>query len=135
MATGISARLSRAEGRRFGLAVGAALVALAALVAWRGSALKAGPLAAIGLALMMAGLVLPTRLGPVYRFWMALAERMSRVTTPVFVGVVYFLVLTPTGVLLRLFGHNPLVQPRSARTFWVAREPAARRRTDMARQF
>jgi hypothetical protein len=135
LATGIPARLSPGEGRRFGLAVGTAFLALAGLVLWRGSSFKAAPLAALGLGLIAAGLLVPTRLGPVYRFWMALADRISRVTTPVFMGIIYFVVLTPTGLVLRLLGHNQLVRPRSAGSFWIARDPAARRRTDMARQF
>lgn len=135
MAAGVSARLSPAEGRRFGLTIGAAFLALAGLLAWRGHGSKASVFAIVALALIAAGLVIPTRLGPVYRGWMALAAAMSRVTTPLFMGLVYFAILTPTALVRRLFGCNQLVRPRSARTFWITREPAVQRRTDMHRQF
>jgi hypothetical protein len=137
LATRVSARLSRREGRRFGLTVGAAFLVLAALAAWRGRA-GGGPtggLAGVGLLLILAALVAPTRLGPLYHGWMRLAEQLSRVTTPVFMAVIYFGLVTPTGFLRRLLGHNQIARRRSARTFWVTREAGARRRTDMARQF
>jgi hypothetical protein len=84
--------------------------------------------------LIAAGLAVPTRLGPVYRGWMALAAAISKVTTPVFMGVIFFLVLTPAGFLVRLFGHRPLSRPRGAATYWQSRQAGARR-GDMDHQF
>ena len=52
-------------------------------------------LGALGGALALAGLVVPRDLGPVERAWMGLAHPISKVTTPIFMGVMYFLVLTP----------------------------------------
>jgi hypothetical protein len=127
--------LSPGDGRRFGFTVGAAFLALAGLAAWRGRLLEAGAFVALGGVLVAAALLVPARLGPVYRWWMALATALSRVTTPLFMGLVYFALLTPTGLMLRLAGRSQLVRPRSTRSFWVTRNPRARRRTDMERQF
>ncbi len=84
-----------------------------------------------------AGLVAPTRLGPVEKAWMAFARAISRVTTPIFMAIVYFVMLTPTALVRRKLGKRTLGPPRSASTFWVERErtdpEAARRR--MERQF
>jgi len=135
VAARVSARLTPGEGRRFGLTLGAAFLALAGLNAWRGHSLAARAFAGLGSALVAAALVVPARLGPVHRFWMALAAAISRVTTPVFLGLVYFVVLTPTGLVRRLAGRNRLARPSLSSSFWVAREVAARRRTDMERQF
>ena len=84
-----------------------------------------------GALLVLAGLLVPARLGPVYRAWMGVGHVLSKVTTPVFLGVVFYLVLTPVGLLMRLTGSTPL--PRS--TGWTPRPPEARQRTDMPRQF
>jgi len=135
VATRVSARLTPGEGRRFGLTLGAAFLGLAGLTAWRGHSLEAGAFAGLGGSLVAAALLVPARLGPVHRFWMALAAAISRVTTPVFLGLVYFVVLTPTGLVRRLAGRNPLARPSLSKSFWVARGVAARRRTDMERQF
>ncbi len=135
MATRIPARLSAAEGRRFGLTVGTAFTGLGALAAWRGHALTAGAAGGIGLALVVLALFAPARLEPIYRLWMGLAEVMSKITTPILMGVVYFAVVTPTGLLRRLAGKNPLIRPRTAQSFWVSRAADAQRRTGMERQF
>jgi hypothetical protein len=135
MAARVPARLSPEEGRRFGLLVGAAFVALAALAAWRGHPLSARGFAALGAALIAAGVLVPARLGTVHRLWMQLAGAVSKVTTPVVLGVVYFAAVTPTGVLRRLFGGDRLVRSRAATTFWVTRPPRAAGVESMRRQF
>ena len=126
MASGIPARLSPAEGRKFGLLVGVAFVVLAGLM-WRRSHVTAAWVAAgLGCALLVSGLVMPARLGPVYRGWMALAGVISKVTTPVFMSILFFVVLTPAGVLARLLGHRPLSRPRGTGTYWQSRQPGDR---------
>jgi hypothetical protein len=85
-------------------------------------------------ALIIGGLAAPARMGPVYRGWMALALAISKVTTPVFMGLIFLLVLTPAGLLARLVGHRPLSRGRAAGTFWLSR-PDAARRSGMDHQF
>ncbi len=89
----------------------------------------------IGLALVITGLVVPARLGLIYRLWMGLAAVMSKVTTPIFMGIVYFVVVTPTGLVRRLAGKDSLVRPRTAKSFWISRAADAQHRTGMERQF
>jgi Na+/proline symporter len=43
---------------------------------------------------------------PFFKIWMAFAMRMSRVMTAVLLSLLYFLVLTPTSLLARLFGQR-----------------------------
>ena len=134
MATGVPARLTPREGRRFGLTVGAAFLVLAGLTAWRGSVVGPIIFGTLGSVLIVAGLAVPGRLGPVYRGWMGFALLLSKVTTPIFMGIVYLLVLTPIGLMLRLMGRRPLAQPRPTGSLWVRREPG-KRQSDLLRQF
>jgi hypothetical protein len=135
LAARVPARLNPSEGRRFGLTVGASFLALGAVFWWRGHAYQAGVAVLLGAALSLAGLLVPGRLGPTYRAWMRLAAALSAITTPVFMAVIYFGVLTPVGFLVRLLRGNPLVRPRPRASFWVVRDGATRRRTDMEHQF
>jgi hypothetical protein len=104
------------------------------VLAWRGRQSAGGAVAALGALLLVAGAVIPGRLAPVYRTWMALALAISRVTTPILMGIVYFGVLTPIGLVMRLAGRRVLTRPTGAATYWVDR-PAAARRSDLRRQF
>lgn len=120
--------------RHFALSVGAVLVGLGALGYWRGRTVSAVVFGALGVALVAAGLVAPARLRPVYRAWMSVALAMSKVTTPLFMTVVYIAVLTPLGLAMRLARRRPLARTREAATYWVDRPPGARR-SDLRRQF
>jgi hypothetical protein len=133
MAEGVPARLTQREGRRFGLQVGPAFLLLGGLLRWRGHELSSGVCWSLGAALILSGLVIPERLGLVYRGWMGLAFAVSRVTNPIIMGAIYFGVITPLGFLLRLFGHRPLVRAGSS-TAWVRRD-VGKGRSDLTRQF
>jgi hypothetical protein len=124
-----------AEGRGFGLVVGLAFLVLGGVVWWRGRVPAALVFAAVGSLLFLAGLAIPTHLGPVLRAWTGLAVGLSKVTTPVFMGIVYFGVLTPIGFVKRLMQQNALVHQPNGRSYWVRRQPGTGSRTDMARQF
>ena len=53
----------------------------------------------------MAGALVPGRLGLVYGAWMAVARRLSKVTTPLVLGIVYYFLVTPLGILLHVSGR------------------------------
>lgn len=129
----LSARLSAAEGRKFALTVGTAFLVLGSIVMWREHLRPATVLLGLGGVFWLLGLMVPSHLTGVHRAWMGLALLISKVTTPIFMGVVYFLVITPIGVLMQLLGKGPM-RARAGATYWVPREPASRR-SDLSRQF
>jgi hypothetical protein len=118
----ISTRLTRAEGRKFAFTLGAVLLALGIFAWYRGSAGKAGVLAAVGLALFLTGVTVPARLGPVRHVWMALGRLISKITNPVFLGIVYLGVFTTLGFLRRLCGTNPLVHKAGVDGYWIRKQ-------------
>jgi hypothetical protein len=115
--------------------VGGAFLALAGIVWWRGHVGLALTFATLSGGLLAAGVVAPGRLGPVYRGWMAFAHALSRVTTPVFMAVTYYLIFAPVGFLLRWFGRNPIVRVPVDGSFWVSRPEGPARKSDLRRQF
>jgi uncharacterized membrane protein YkgB len=110
------------------------MLAVGAVLAWRDVRTVAWAAGAVGALLVIAGIVVPARLGPVERAWYALASAISKVTTPIVMGVLHFLVLTPAGLVARLFGFSPLRRPRAPASAWVRRPPDGRR-SDLDRQF
>jgi hypothetical protein len=52
----------------------------------------------------------PKRLRPVYRAWTAFGLLMSRVTTPLLLGILFLLVVTPIARLRALRGNDPLAR-------------------------
>ncbi len=135
MAVRVPARLTAREGRRFAVTVGGAFLVVAAVVWWRGHEPVATVICAIGATLALAGLIVPTHLGPVERAWMRLAHAISRVTTPIVMAAMYFLVLTPVGVARRALAGNPLAHGSTETGFWKQRPEGRRRTGSMERQF
>lgn len=134
LAHGISARLSTdysaSAGRKFGLTVGIAFAVFSGIASWRGHPTTFVVLASLGGALILAGLVIPAKLRVVDNAWMKLALLISKVTTPVFMSVIYYVVLTPVGLVRRAFGANSLVHRAGPTGLWINREGSARSSLD-----
>jgi hypothetical protein len=135
MAERIPARLTVAQGRRFGLTVGGAFLFIAGVLWWRDRDLAFRVVGAVGSLLALGGLLVPTHLGPVERAWMKLALAISKVTTPIIMGIMYLAVLTPVGAVRRLLGGNPLVHEPVERSYWRSRPKGSRRSGSLQRQF
>lgn len=133
MAQRNSSGLSLEEGRRFGISLGSAFLAIGAFVLWRGHLWLAYIMAPVGLLLLASAVLAPGRLGPVSRTWMKLAEFISRFTTPIFLGIVYLFVITPTGLLVRAFGHNPIRKDPETDSYWTRND--TEKWSDLYRQF
>jgi hypothetical protein len=71
------------------------------------------------------GLVRPTWVRPVYLFWMYAAAPIGWLVSRLILAIVYYLVITPIGIVLRLVKRDPLQErfDPSAPTYWVPREP------------
>jgi hypothetical protein len=132
LAQDVPTRLSAAEGRRFGVTLGIAFLALASVLWWRAHVMPSAIAASVGALLVLAGAVAPGRLGRFHGAWMRFALAISKITTPVLMTIVYFVVITPTGLIRRAAGKSPIVARRTS-TRWETR--AAHSRSDLNRQF
>jgi saxitoxin biosynthesis operon SxtJ-like protein len=121
-------RSFRAE-REFGLIVGGIFVLLSGWWLYRGKfADISHVLLPLGVLLVIVGVLLPKALVLPNRAWMLLAEALSFVTTRVILGIVFFLIITPIGVIKRLSGWDPLNRRGGSRTsYW---KPYSERQRD-----
>jgi Saxitoxin biosynthesis operon protein SxtJ len=106
--------------REFGLVVGGVLVVLSGWWLYRGKFFPATEFTLpLGALLIILGLFWPRALVMPNRAWMGLAAGLSFVTTRVILALVFFLVVTPIGVVKRALGWDPLNR-RSARSdsYW-----------------
>jgi len=110
----------RAE-REFGLLVGlmAILIGSRGIYQGRQGAVATG-LLGVGSALAILAIFFPRALVLPNRWWMALARWLSLITTPIILGIIFFLVVMPIGVIKRLLGWDPLRRRApSAVSYWV----------------
>ncbi len=105
---------------------------LAAVARWRGHPITSLIFTVAGTPLVVAAFAVPTWLGPIEAGWMLMARMISRVTTPIVMAVIYYVVVSPVGLLRRAFGGNPLSHAETSRGFWKGRTT---RSSNMERQF
>ena len=56
------------------------------------------------------GLLVPMALQPVYKLWMRFGLILSRITTPIIMGLVFFLMITPIGLIRKLVSNDPMAR-------------------------
>lgn len=115
------------EWRKFGVVLVLVFSALGALLWHRhrlGDAAFGAWLGVGGLALI-AGLVRPRLLRPIYRGAMTGSFHVGQVVGRVLLFVFFFLVLTPLGLLLRLMGKDllQLRRDRNRQSYWEPARP------------
>jgi hypothetical protein len=62
----------------------------------------------VAAAFLILGFVAPRALESVRHYWMKLAEALGWVNTRIILAIVYYLVITPIGLVMRLFGRSTL---------------------------
>jgi len=116
---------SSKEIRKFGLVIAIALGVIGSFVYVKfGNFDVVGWLWGIGLLFLILGFILPSVLRPVYRIWMLLAYFIGGIVSRVILTVLFYIVLTPTGLVLRLFGKDVLDQKFDKRqeSYWVKKD-------------
>lgn len=122
--------------RGFALVFTGAFAAMALWPVWH----RAEPrwwLLALAALTALAGLLTPQMLRPLNVAWFKFGLILSRIMTPVVMALVFFLVVTPTAVLMRARGTDLLKLrfDRKARSYWLERTPAGPDPVTMRKQF
>ena len=116
MDTGTTQELNARELRDFGLSTGAIVAVLfGALIPWVWDLeYPMWPWVVLAVLGIMA-LVAPESLRLVHRYWMRFGLLISKVTTPIILGICYLLVFAPVGFLIRISGRDPMKRKLDAR--------------------
>lgn len=92
---------------------------------------------AVGVLFAGLALALPRTLAPLNRLWFLFGQLLHRIVNPIVMGLLFFCVLTPTALLMRLLGKRALALDfdAAARTYWIERRPPGPAPETMKRQF
>ena len=72
----------------------------------------------------LLALVAPGVLAPFNKAWMGLGNLIGNAVSPLVLGVIYFVLITPIALITRLFGRDELrLRRKNTTTYWIDRSP------------
>lgn len=78
----------------------------------------------------------PKLLSPFNKAWMLLGDLLGRVISPLVLGVIFFLIITPTALIGRIFGRDELRLKRKAQSsYWIDRKSPSPKGDSFNNQF
>lgn len=91
----------------------------------------------IGLLFALVAAMRPRLLGGLNRWWIKLGVLLGKLISPIALGVLFYGVLVPVGVVMRMAGKDPLRIKRdtSAASYWIRRMPPGPPPDSMTNQF
>ncbi len=127
---------SHREVRKFGLLFSLIFALIGGYVYYVSGEISSW-LAGGSLLFLALGLFFYPLLKPVYVWWMKFAMVLAWINTRIILGIAFYLIVTPMGLVMRLFGKDLLDQriDRSAQTYWKEREDVPFDRTRYERLF
>jgi multisubunit Na+/H+ antiporter MnhG subunit len=108
--------------RKFGMTMGAAFLVISSIFLFRQKHSGAVYSLIISCAFFITGSTLPIALKPVYIIWMRLAFILGWVNTRIILILMFYLIFTPVGLFMRLFGIDPLERDKKGPTYWKVKE-------------
>lgn len=130
------AEIKKSSDRAFGLVFCIVFGIFAFYPILGGGSVRAWALIIAGVFLLLA-LATPVILAPVNRLWMKFGELLHHIVSPVALGIVFYVAVLPTGLILRLLGKDPLrlqLNPDAA-SYWIKREPPGPSAESLNNQF
>lgn len=125
-----------ASDRSFGFTFAAVFALLSALALWRGSGHWAWFITAAALCCAVA-LTHPSWLAPLNRLWTKFGLLLHHITSPIVLTVMFFVAITPVGLVMRLRGKDGLARAydTNAKSYWIPRIPPGPPPESMQQQF
>ena len=85
----------------------------------------------------LVAFIRPALLAELNRLWMKLGILLGKIVSPIALGILFYVVITPIGLMIRVAGKDPLrlkFDPE-ADTYWIPREPPGPPPGSMNNQF
>jgi len=129
-------RVATSSDRTFGIVSAVLFALIAAWPLWNGRDVRWWA-AAISAVVLVVAWLRPTALGLLNRLWLRFGLLLNRIVTPVVMAVIFFVTVTPTALIMRVFGRDPLRRRFDpvATSYWIERQPPGPAPETMINQF
>jgi hypothetical protein len=90
----------------------------------------------LAVAFLAFTLFMPIALRPLNKAWYKLGLLMGRVVSPIVLGILFFILITPIAMVMRLAGRDPLkLRKQNVQSHWIDRTPPGPESTSFKDQF
>ena len=112
------------SNRSFGIVFAFVFAVIGLLPLVFGGSVRVWALTVGGLFLLVA-LAVPAMLAPLNRAWLRFGLLLHRIVSPLVLGIMFFLVITPMGLLMRALGKDLLRLrfDKQSSSYWIDRAP------------
>ncbi|MCU0790898.1 MAG: SxtJ family membrane protein [Nitratireductor sp.] len=112
------------SNRSFGLVFAAVFAIIGLFPLLHGGSIRLWSLA-ISLAFLAVAYLIPQVLTPLNRLWFRFGMLLHHIVNPIILGFIFFVIITPLGVITRLAGGKllSLGYDKKAESYWVRRDP------------
>jgi len=126
----------RPSNKKFGLTFAVIFFAIGLFLWYLKAAVVFWPLA-LGAIFLGLGLFLPKSLTALNSLWLKFGLLLHRVTSPIILAIMFYLLITPMGILMRIFGRCPIDKKFNAQlnSYWIVRDPPGPDPESMRNQF
>ena len=129
-------QVTNLQARKTALIVSGVLLLLAAWNYHRGRLNVVAVLGIAGLALLLTGLFVPALARRFHVAWMKLAGILGYINSRVLLFLLFYLAITPYGLISRLFGRDPLNRRGAGKaSYWIPRKTSKQTREQFERSF
>lgn len=116
--------------------IGAILLMIATWNVWQERSVVYWPTGVVSVTLLLIGLFSATGSHKFYHLWMRLAHMLGYINSRILLSLIYFLVVTPYGLILRLFGRDMMNRRGTGRkSYWIPRSKTCQTRQQFERLF
>ena len=127
---------SERQERKSAFTVGAVLLLIAAWNAWRGRPMVYWPTGLVGVALLLTGLLWAAGSSKFHSLWMRFTHALGYVNSRIILSVIYFLVITPYGLVLRVLRRDTMNRRGASRkSYWIPKSKTRQSREQFERLF
>lgn len=128
--------IKTSSDRSFGLVFAAVFTLISLFPLLHGGSIRRWAVI-IALVLVTLAFMAPVVLAPANRLWASFGMLLHRFVSPIALGILFFLVVTPTGYLMRRLGADLLRLHKDPTTpsYWINREPPGPPPDSLNRQF
>jgi len=124
------------QSKHFGLLLSIIFFILAVYLIFKKSIFLGQFLLILSGTFFLVSIAIPKSLSRITKLWLRFGDILGRVVSPITLGLIFFILIAPIGMLTRLFGRDELLlKKKNKKSYWLARQKSDEKFNSFEKQF